>query len=447
MFGSTEIAILLTALLVMVFSGVHIAVSLGMASVLGIYLMQGDMEVVRNFIANTAYEALRDYVFAVIPLFMLMGEFLAKCGAARDLFALTNRLIKRVPGRLGIATVLANAVFAFVTGVSIAAAAAFSRIAYPEMKRYGYDRKFALGCIAGSACLGMLIPPSVLMIVWGVLTEQAIGKIFIAGIIPGFILVFFYCAYIIGAAILKPELVGAGKKLEQVQSEVALSDAEFRTLLVSTLLVFALVAITLGGIWLGFFTPTEGAGVGAALSLLLAMSKRMTVKEVIEVIISVGRTSAPLLILLFCAQLYSRVLSMTGVTGMARDFFIASGLGFWGVLAVMVLIWFILGMLIDSISIILLTVPVFAPVAAAFGMDPLAFAILGILAIETGLLTPPFGILVFTVKAAVPDEGSLSDIFRGAIPYWICLLSVIIVIAAFPQLATWLPNLGNVVVK
>ena len=447
MFGSTDIAILLTALLVMVFSGVHIAVSLGMASVLGIYLMQGDMEVVRNFIANTAYEALRDYVFAVIPLFMLMGEFLAKCGAARDLFALTNRLIKRVPGRLGIATVLANAVFAFVTGVSIAAAAAFSRIAYPEMKRYGYDRKFALGCIAGSACLGMLIPPSVLMIVWGVLTEQAIGKIFIAGIMPGFILVFFYCAYIIGAAILKPELVGAGKKLEQVQSEVALSDAEFRTLLVSTLLVFALVAITLGGIWLGFFTPTEGAGVGAALSLLLAMSKRMTVKEVIEVIISVGRTSAPLLILLFCAQLYSRVLSMTGVTGMARDFFIASGLGFWGVLAVMVLIWFILGMLIDSISIILLTVPVFAPVAAAFGMDPLAFAILGILAIETGLLTPPFGILVFTVKAAVPDEGSLSDIFRGAIPYWICLLSVIIVIAAFPQLATWLPNLGNVVVK
>ena len=447
MFGSTEIAILLTALLVMVFSGVHIAVSLGMASVLGIYLMQGDMAVVNNFIANTAYEALRDYVFAVIPLFMLMGEFLAKCGAARDLFALTNRLTTRIPGRLAIATVLANAVFAFVTGVSIAAAAAFSRIAYPEMKRYGYDKKFALGCIAGSACLGMLIPPSVLMIVWGVLTEQAIGKIFIAGIIPGFILVFFYCAYIIGAATLRPELVGAGKKLEQVQSEVALSDAEFRTLLISTLLVFSLIGITLGGIWLGFFTPTEGAGVGAALALLLAMSKRMTAREVFEVIISVGRTSAPLLILLFCAQLYSRVLSMTGVTGMAKDFFIASGLGIWGVLAVMVLIWFVLGMLIDSISIILLTVPVFAPVAAALGMDPLAFAILGILAIETGLLTPPFGILVFTVKAAVPDEGSLSDIFRGSIPYWICLLSVIIVIAAFPQLATWLPNLGNVVAK
>ena len=151
--------------------------------------------------------------------------------------------------------------------------------------------------------------------------------------------------------------------------------------------------------------------------------------------------------MLFRSQLYSRVLSMTGITGMAKEFFLTSGLGIWGVLAVMVLIWFILGMLIDSISIILLTVPVFAPVAAALGMDPLAFAILGILAIETGLLTPPFGILVFTVKAALPQEASLGDIFKGCVPYWICLLCVIVVIAAFPQFATWLPNLGNVVAK
>jgi C4-dicarboxylate transporter, DctM subunit len=442
MFGTTEIAILLSALLVMVFAGVHIAIALGMASVLGIYLMQGDMGVVQNFIANTAYEALRDYVFAVIPLFMLMGDFLAKCGAARDLFALTNRLTKRIPGHLGIATVLANAVFAFVTGVSIAAAAAFSRIAYPEMKRYGYDRKFALGCIAGSACLGMLIPPSVLMIVWGVLTEQAIGKIFIAGIIPGFILVTFYCLYIIGVAILHPATVGIDSAATAAKLDAEISDAEFRNLVVSTLLVFALVGATLGGIWLGFFTPTEGAGVGAALALLLALWKGMRGKEILEVILSVGRTSAPLLILLFCAQLYSRVLSMTGITGMAKEFLIGTGLGPYGVLAVMVVIWFILGMLIDSISIILLTVPVFAPVAMALGYDPLAFAILGILAIETGLLTPPFGILVFTVKAALPNEATLGDIFRGAIPYWICLVGVIIVIAAFPQLATWLPGVG-----
>ena len=447
MFGTGEMFALLAIMLLMVFAGVHIAVALGIGAVAGIYFMQGDMVIVRSFIASTAYEALRDYVFAVIPLFMLMGDFLAKCGAARDLFALINQLCRWMPGRLAVATVFANAVFAFVTGVSIAAAAAFSRIAYPEMKRYGYERKFALGCIAGSACLGMLIPPSVLMIVWGVLTEQAIGKIFIAGIIPGFVVVGFYCAYILGVAWLQPERVGAGKKAAGTPPEPEMSRAEFREVLVSTLLVLALVAATLGGIWLGFFTPTEGAGVGAMLALLLAIWKGMRAKELFDVVLSVGRTSAPLLVLLFCAQLYSRVLSMTGLTAVAKELFIASGLGPFGVLAIMVAIWFVLGCLIDSISIILLTVPVFAPVAIALGFDPLAFAILGILAIECGLLTPPFGMLVFTVKAALPQEATVGEIFRGSIPYWIALLGTIVVIAIFPRLATWLPAVGTVIAK
>ncbi|MCC6610375.1 MAG: TRAP transporter large permease subunit [Burkholderiales bacterium] len=443
--------LLVVILVALVLAGVHIAVALGTTAVAGIYMMQGDMEVVRSFIGSTAYEALRDYVFAVIPLFMLMGEFLAKVGAARDLFALTQRLSKWLPGRLAIATVLANAVFAFVTGVSIAAAAAFSRIAYPEMKRYGYERKFALGCIAGSACLGMLIPPSVLMIVWGVLTEQAVGKIFIAGILPGFVLVAFYCAYILYVAWTRPEVVGEGPRGAATpgdrSSETEASDEEFRRLLISSGLVFLLVGLTLGGIWLGFFTPTEGAGVGATLALLLALWKGLRTKELFEVILSVGRTSAPLLLLLFCAQLYSRVLSMTGVTNAAKEFFLTSGLGPWGSLAVMVAIWFALGCLIDSISIILLTVPVFGPIAMALGFDPLAFAILGILAIETGLLTPPFGILVFTVKAALPQEASVGEIFRGSIAYWIALLGVIVVIAAFPGIATWLPALGHAIAK
>ncbi len=443
MFGAGEMIGLLVLMLAMVFAGVHVAVALGIGAAAGIYMMHGDIAVVRSFIASTAYEALRDYVFAVIPLFMLMGDFLAKCGAARDLFALINRITRWVPGRLAIATVFANAVFAFVTGVSIAAAAAFSRIAYPEMKRYGYDRKFALGCIAGSACLGMLIPPSVLMIVWGVLTEQAIGKIFIAGIIPGFIVVGFYCAYILGVAWLQPQKVGIGVVVAvDAPAEMELGDAEFRKVLASTLLVIALIAATLGGIWLGFFTPTEGAGVGAALALLLALWKGLRAKELFEVVLSVGRTSAPLLLLLFCAQLYSRVLSMTGVTAAAKELFVASGLGIFGVLAIMVAIWFVLGCLIDSISIILLTVPVFGPVAMALGFDPLAFAILGILAIECGLLTPPFGLLVFTVKAALPQEATVGEIFRGSIPYWIALMGAVFVIAGFPRLATWLPEVG-----
>jgi tripartite ATP-independent transporter DctM subunit len=443
MFGSTEIAILLTALLVMVFAGVHIAIALGMSSVIGIYLMQGNMEVVHTFIANTAYEALRDYVFAVIPLFMLMGDFLAKCGAARDLFALTNRLTRRIPGRLGIATVLANAVFAFVTGVSIAAAAAFSRIAYPEMKRYGYDRKFALGCIAGSACLGMLIPPSVLMIVWGVLTEQSIGKLFLAGVMPGFLLVAYYIAYILYVAYTNPEVVGEVRKGSLVPAPAAATDSHIEGALLSTVLVIALVIGVLCGIWLGAFTPTEGAGVGAAAALLLAIAKGLRWKEIFEVVVSVGRTSGPLLLLLFTAQLYSRVLAMTGVTKAAQDLILGSGLGPFAILALMVAVWFVLGCIIDSISIILLTVPVFAPIAAAAGFDPLAFAILGILAIETGLLTPPFGILVFTVQAALPEEkGAVGEIFKGAVPYWIALLGVIVTLAVFPKIATWLPMLA-----
>jgi C4-dicarboxylate transporter, DctM subunit len=203
--------VLLVSLVVMVALGVHIAVALGMASALGIYLVTGSFEVVERMLASTAYEALRDYVFAVIPLFMLMGEFIARSGAVTDIYQGINRGLRRIPGRLALATVLGNALFSLVTGVSIASAAAFSRISYPEMKRHGYHRTFALGTIAGSSCLGMLIPPSVLMIVWGILTEKSIGALFLAGVIPGLMVAGMFCLYILGAALWRPELVGAGR--------------------------------------------------------------------------------------------------------------------------------------------------------------------------------------------------------------------------------------------
>jgi C4-dicarboxylate transporter, DctM subunit len=448
MFDPSQMAIVVGVLLTLVLFGTHIAVALGITSALGVYLMQGDMQVVLSFLSNTAYEGIRDYIFAVIPLFILMGEFLAKSGAARDLFNLVNRMTKWLPGRLGVATVLANAVFAFVTGVSIAAAATFSRIAYPEMKRLGYKRQFSLSCIAGSACLGMLIPPSVLMIVWGVLTEQSIGSLFMAGVIPGLVVVVAFSAYIIGTAIFRPHIISertmpllAGGAMAGATEPVE----DLGGTLFGTLLVVLLVCGVLGGIWLGFFTPTEGAGVGAVAALAIALIRGLRAKDVFEVVLSAGRSSAPLLLLLVMAQLYSRVLSMTGITGATQAALLDTGLPPIAIIGLMIFIWFLLGCIIDSISIILLTVPVFAPVAAGLGYDPLAFAIIGILAIETGLLTPPFGILVFTVKAALPQENvSVGEIFRGSIPFWVCLLVVIVAIIIFPGLATWLPNLGKV---
>lgn len=450
MFGHSEMLIVILLVLALVFAGVHIAVALGITAAFGIWLMMGDIDVVRTFVSNTAYEALRDYVFAVIPLFMLMGDLLAKCGAARDLYALGHRFSKWLPAQLAVATIISNALFGFVTGVSIAAAAAFSRIAYPEMKRYGYRRDFSLGCVAGSACLGMLIPPSVLMIVWAVLTEVSIGKLFLAGVIPGFLAAGGMIVYVVIAAKLNPALAGGAPRLAARAAGVTMgdqptglpSDEPIGPLLRSTGLVVVLVMGVLAAIWLGLCTPTEGAGVGAVGALVLALIKGIKPREIRDVVLDVGRTSGPLLLLLFCAQLYSRVLSMTGFTEVAKSFLLATGLGAWGILTVMVGIWFVLGCLIDSISIILLTVPIFAPIAAHLGFDPLAFAIIGILAIETGLLTPPFGILVFTVKAAVPDRTvELAEIFRGAIPYWIVLIAVVVGIATFPQLATWLPSL------
>ena len=450
MFGYSEMITIVVVLLALVFAGVHIAIALGVTAAIGIYLMLGDMEVVRTFVANTAYEALRDYVFAVIPLFMLMGDFLAKCGAATDLYTLANRMSRWLPARLAVATIVANAIFAFVTGVSIAAAAAFSRIAYPEMRRYGYDRQFALGCIAGSACLGMLIPPSVLMIVWGVLTELSIGKLFLAGVFPGLLLAVGFCAYVVIAALIKPSLVGGGtgRPVRAAPLGAAVTvpldpdEQPIGALLFSTSLVLALIAGVLGSIWFGICTPTEGAGIGAVGALVLALIKGITWREIWQVVLNVGRTSGPLLLLLFCAQLYSRVLSMTGFTEVAKTFLLGTGLGPIGILLVMLAIWLVLGCLIDSISIILLTVPIFAPIATALGFDPIAFAIVGILAIEAGLLTPPFGILVFTVKAAVPEpDVQLAEIFRGSLPYWFILLLVIAAIVVFPPIATFLPGL------
>ena len=442
-----NIAVLLIACLIaLVAIGVHIAIALGMTSALGIFLVTGSdiyaFRTVQTMLAATAYEAIRDYVFAVIPLFLLMGEFISKSGTVTDVYRGINRMLRRLPGRLAIATVFGNALFSFVTGVSIASAATFSRIAYPEMKRFGYHKGFALGAVAGSSCLGMLIPPSVLMIVWGILTEQSIGQLFAAGVFPGLLLMTLFIIYVLGMAIVKPSVVGAGS-IDNNKADIEDNNVSTNQFIISLLGIITVIVAVLGGIWFGVFSPTEGAGAGAFIGLILALLKGMRYRDFIDAILSVGKTSAPILLLLVAASLYSRTLAMTGMANAIESLFIGSGLATWAIIAVMVLIWFALGMIIDSISIMLLTAAIFSPIAVKIGFDPIAFAIIAIIAIEAGLLTPPFGLLVYTVKSAIQDidpEMNVMTIFKSSTPYWIIMLIGMVLIVIFPGIATYLPE-------
>ena len=425
--------IMFVALITLIVLGLHIFVVLGMVSLVGTYLLFGDVGITLELASSSAYAVLRNAVFAAIPLFVLMGEFMSRAGMATDLYKIANYFLRKLPGRLAIATVLGNAVFAAVTGVSIASAMTFSRIAYPEMMKFGYNRSFALGSIAGSASLGMLIPPSVLLIVWGIIIEKSIGKLFLAGFIPGLILALLMGIYVSVRAGMKPEL--APSKVEGQPEATVPTGVE----IVSGLGVIVLILLVLGGLFAGYFTPMESAAVGCGGAIIFSYIKGLRWAEYRRAIVDSGKTIAPILVLLMTAAMYAKFLALGSVVDMIQDIINGMGLGPFGITVLMIIIWLALGTLIDSISIILLTVPIFWPLAEAAGWNVNAFAIFGILAIEAGLLTPPLGLLVYTVKGAVPDSSvTLTEIFAGSIPYWMLMLIVMCIIWAFPITATFL---------
>mgnify|MGYP006157673095 CR=1 FL=1 len=434
MLGPEVIFYSLAILLVLVFVSVPIGISLGVSSVIGVYLAYGDMNIALSILGSTAYDSIRSHTLAVIPLFMLMGEVISRSGAAKDLYALCDRFLHRVPGRLAVATVVGNAAFAAVSGVAIASAATFSRIAYPEMRRLGYKKSYALGVIAGSGSLGMLIPPSVLLIVWAILTEGSVGALFLAGVIPGLLLGLTFIMYCSITAIIDPSIAPAVDSKQSV--------GEKHSELISGIGIIMLILCVLGGIWAGIFTPTEAAGFGALGSIVLGYVKGMRRQDFIEAIYNAGRYTAPIMFLLIAGSMYSRFLAVSGGINLIQQLVVGTGLSPLGLIMIMTIIWLLLGAIIDSISDILLTVPIFVPIAAAAGFDPIAFAIYGIIIIEAGLLTPPMGLLIFTVKSSVPDRSvTLGDIFKGSIPFWILMLLVALSVLFFPPLATWLPGL------
>lgn len=421
--------------------GIHISFAFAISAFLGNVLIYGGadgdwqfgLNVALRGVGSVSYEYLRSEVFAAIPLFMLLGDFVNKSGSAKDLFNVINRSFRMIPGRLAVATVAGNAVFAAVTGVSIAAAAAFSRIAYPQMRAHGYEKKFALGSVAGSACLGMIIPPSVLLIIWGIISENSIAALFVAGAVPGVILAVFFMIFIAASAILKPELA---PKYHEASDKDQMTGAE----IASGIGIGCIILLVLGGIWGGLFTPTEAGGVGSAAAVFLGVLKGMKVKELGRAVVESGKAAAPIMFLLLTANMYAKFMESAGTSELIRNAFEIYSLSNFEIIIVMVVVWLILGMILDSISIILITVPIFAPITLAF-FDPIAFAVFGILAIEAGLLTPPFGLLVFTVMGTVQDKSvKLSDIFIGSVPYWILMLIVMMMIWLWPEIATWLPS-------
>ena len=435
--GPEVIFYTLAILIALVVFGVHIGIALGVASVIGVFLAYGDVSIALSILGSTAYEAVRSHALAVIPLFVLMGEIVSRSGAATDLYLVCDRAMRRLPGRLAAATVVGNTAFAAVSGVAIASAATFSRIAYPEMRRIGYGKSYALGVISGSACLGMLIPPSVLLIVWAILTEGSVGALFIGGVVPGILLGLTFIAYCMVAAIRNPEIAPATDR----GHDATLEDQSTGKELVSGLGIVFLIVLVLGGIWMGLFTPTEAAGFGVLGSAVIGWTKGMRRQAFKQAIFDAGRSTAPIMFLLIAGSMYSKLLAVSGGINLIQDMFAGAGLTIVGMVLIMTVVWLILGALIDSISVILMTVPIFVPIAVGAGFNEIAFAIYGILIIEAGLLTPPVGLLIFTVKASVPDPSvKLGEAFTGAIPYWIMMLVVAILIWAFPGIASWLPS-------
>jgi C4-dicarboxylate transporter DctM subunit len=421
---------------VLVLLGVHIGVALALLSVLGIWGITGKPQVAISLLQTTAYNAVMDYVFAVIPLFVLMGILATLSGATRDLFSSAQVVFGRVRGGIGIATVIANAIFAAITGVSVASAAVFSKLAIPEMERLDYDRKFSYGIVAGSAILGMLIPPSILMIVYGVLTEQSIGRLFAAGVGPGLLVTAILSLGIWLMILVKPRLGGDLEKLPHLDFATVVRIA------VKPWGVILLIAMVLGGIYGGVFTPTEAGGVGAAGALLLVVVKRkLSLASMTGILMEIGRTTASIFLLLIAAQMYSRMLTISGLATKFSTW--AAGLPVAPIMIVMLflVVFLVLGTIIDSVSILLLTIPIMFPVITKLGYDPIWFGMVSIIAIEIGLLTPPFGMVVFAMKASLGSSVKIEEIFHGSIPFMALLLLALAVVVAYPPLSTWLPSL------
>ncbi len=424
----------IAGILILIYSGMHVAIALTLLSFLGVGLIKSNWAVASKLLALAAADSISGYIFGVVPLFVLMGLLISVSGIGKDTFDVANRLFRGVKGGLGIATVAANAVFAAVTGISIASAAVFTKVAVPEMIRLGYKPRFAVGVVTGSSVLGMLIPPSLLLILFGVLTETSIGDLFKAGILPGIVLSMAYGAAIILMAYRFANFVGGldaeGAAEAAEQMSLAAAGAKLTP-------IALLIGLVLGGIYAGWFTPTESGAVGALGALVLTLLKRqLSWQKLWRVLIETGHVTVSILFLIISANIYGRMLALSGITGYMGTWIANSGLGLYAVLTVYLLVVLLMGTILDSTSIMMIIVPLIYPIMKQFGVDFVWFGLVTVIAIEVGLITPPLGIAAYVVKSTLDDQRiTLNDVFAGAAPFVLIMVLVLALTVIFPQLS------------
>ena len=389
-----------------------------------------------SLLGSTLYSSFASYTMSVVPLFALMGMFAANSGVGKKLFDTANAFLGHISGGLCIAVQAACAVFGAICGSNSATVVTIGSVACPQMKRLGYDDTLATSAVASGACLASLIPPSVVFIVYGTATDVSIGKLFVAGIIPGIVmmLIFILLEYVMVKR--KPELAPIKPKATWTERRKSLTNGG----IIEVVVVFAL---SIGGVFLGWFTPTEGGAIGAAGMLIVCLiSRQMTWKAFKRSVIETTKLTAMIFMLVSCATVYSRFFAMTRISTALGDFITNMSVPNWVIFAIILVIYLVMGMIIDAMAMILLTIPVFYPIiCTTMGYDPIWFGVLIVLVLSMGSITPPIGLNCFVLQGVVP-EVPLYTIFRGVWPYVFGMVLTAVLIMFFPQMALFLPNLG-----
>ncbi len=420
-------------MLVLIQTGMHVAVALFLLSFIGVWLMKDNMHIAGRLVAISAQHSMQRYEFGVLPLFVVMGLIVSATGMGRDTFDVAGKIFSRMKGGLGMATVSANAIFAAINGTTIASASVFTKVAVPELIRHGYIKRFAVGVVAGSSVLGMLIPPSLLLIIYGVVAETSIGALFTAGILPGILL----SAAFIGVIMIMSRFFPQTVTVPESDENSRVYDDSLGVMAAKISPIIILIVIVLGGIYGGIITPVEAGGVGALAALIIAVIKRaLTLRMFWDVLVETGMVTGAIAFLLIAAHVYANMLALSGLPDFISQQMEAHELSFAASLVIYLIIIILLGTILDSASIILILVPLMLPVVEALEINTVWFGIVTIIAVEIGLLTPPLGIACFVIKTNLNDDSvSLGDIFIGAAPFALTMLLVLVIIVIEPWFA------------